>query len=79
MLFGDPLGAVIQPTPRRVGDLRSNQMAWSGDHDTTPASKTRKRYLSFFSRFPSISKSCFWPPNSAAPVPLSLSPSIVRV
>src|SRR6476661_1060293 len=57
---------------RRVGDLRSNQMAWSADHDTTPAFKTRKGYLSFFSRFPSMSKSCFWPPNSADPVPLSL-------
>lgn len=38
-----------------------------------------KGYLSFFSRFPSMSNSCFWPPNSAAPFPLSLSPSIVRV
>src|SRR5260221_6886890 len=36
-------------------------------------------YLSFFSRFPLMSNSCFWPPNSAAPFPLSLSPSIVSV
>src|SRR5207249_1746743 len=38
-----------------------------------------RRYLSFFSRFPSMSNSCFWPPNSAAPFPLSLSPSIVSL
>src|SRR5438270_1500743 len=30
-------------------------------------------YLSFFSRFPLISNSCFWPPKSDAPLPLSLS------
>src|SRR6516225_472274 len=36
-------------------------------------------YLSFFSLFPLISNSCFWPPNSAAPFPLSLSPSIVSL
>src|SRR5260370_6561547 len=36
-------------------------------------------YLSFFSLFPLISHSCFWPPNSAAPFPLSLSPSIVSL
>src|SRR5207237_1383570 len=30
-------------------------------------------YLSFFSRFPLISNSCFWPPKSDARFPLSLS------
>ncbi len=33
----------------------------------------------FFSRFPLISNSCLLPPNSAAPFPLSLSPSTVNV
>src|SRR5207245_1103038 len=37
------------------------------------------RYLSFLSPLPSMSNSCFSPPNSAAPFPLNLSPSIVRV
>src|SRR4051794_35276313 len=36
----------------------------------------RDDYLSFFSLLPSISHSRFSPPNSAAPFPLSLSPSI---
>src|SRR5439155_22477082 len=36
-------------------------------------------YLSFFSRFPSMSNSCFLPPKSEAPFPLSLSLSIVSL
>ncbi len=38
-------------------------------------------YLSFFSisRLASMSNSCFWPPKSEAPFPLSLSPSTVKV
>ena len=36
-------------------------------------------YLSFFSRFPSMSNSCFCLLNSAEPLPLSLSPSIFSV
>src|SRR5581483_7767958 len=39
----------------------------------------RGHYLSFFSFLPSISHSRFSPPNSAAPFPLSLSPSIASL
>src|SRR6185436_11224638 len=35
------------------------------------------RYLFFFSRVPVMSNSCFCPPNSAEPFPVSLSPSII--
>src|SRR6267143_1025341 len=44
-----------------------------------PTSRPPNRYLPFFSRFPSMSNSCFWPPNSDAPFPLSLSPVIVSL
>src|SRR5262249_25234685 len=37
------------------------------------------RYLSYFSRFPSMSNSCFSPPNSADPLPLNLSPAKVSL
>jgi hypothetical protein len=45
--------------------------------DSAPAPVTA--YLSFFSRVPVMAISCFWPPNSAAPFPFRLSPSIVSV
>src|SRR5438445_6450326 len=44
-----------------------------------PTSRPLNRYLSFFSRFPSMSNSCFWPPNSDAAFPLNLSPVIVSL
>src|SRR5215813_8773823 len=45
-------------------------------HPPSEPSRLRDYYLSFFSLLPSISHSRFSPPNSAAPFPLSLSPSI---
>src|SRR5262249_9953929 len=47
-------------------------------HPLSRPSKLRD-YLSFLSLLPSISNSRFSPPNSAAPFPLSLSPSIFSV
>src|SRR5439155_887433 len=44
-----------------------------------PTSRPPDRYLSFFSRFPSMSNSVFMPPFSTAPFPLSLSPVIVNL
>src|SRR6185436_19687855 len=41
--------------------------------------KTPNRYLSFFSRVPSMSNDRFSPPLSTAPFPLSLSPVIVNL
>src|SRR5262249_4485215 len=50
--------------------------AYWGRHSTPdPCSP----YFSFFSRFPVMSNSCFWPPKFAPPFPLSVSPSIVSV
>src|SRR5437879_5548689 len=43
------------------------------------SARSGQSYLSFFSRLPSMFHSRFSPPNSAAPFPLNLSPSIVRV
>src|SRR5437660_10194247 len=43
------------------------------------SARSGQSYLSFFSRLPSLSHSPFSPPNSAAPFPLNLSPSIVRL
>src|SRR6266567_5706479 len=47
--------------------------------ETLNAPDAVNRYLSFFSLSALISYSCFWPPNSAAPFPLSLSPSTVSL
>ena len=44
-------------------------------HPPSEPSRLRDYYLSFFCLLPSISHSRFSPPNSAAPFPLSLSPS----
>src|SRR6516164_11431768 len=64
---------------RRAGPVCCN--AWFGleTRNVPDASDAVNRYLSFFSRFPLISHSCFWPLNSAAPFPLSLSPSSVSL
>ena len=52
--------------------------AWFG-LETRNVPDAVNRYLSFFSRFPSMSTSSFSPMNSPAPFPLSLSPSIVSL
>src|SRR6516162_7241114 len=44
-----------------------------------PSSTPRNRYLSFFSRLPSMSNSRFSPPLVNPPFPLSLSPVIVNL
>src|SRR5262249_1723781 len=44
-----------------------------------PSAEPPNRYLPFFSRFPSMSNSCFLPPKADAALPLNLSPSIVSV
>src|ERR1051325_8582598 len=46
--------------------------SWTGRQRRSP-------YLSFFSLFPLISNSCFLPPKSDEPLPLSLSPVIVSL
>src|SRR3984885_4733234 len=59
--------------------LRHSEEHGRGSEHATTGMRLLSPYLSFFSLFPFISNSCFWPPNSAAPFPLSLSPSIVSV
>src|SRR5438094_9401463 len=81
-----PLGnpASVDPTDACNGDpafrgRRKDDTLARLVHPPSEPSRLRDYYLSFFSRLPSMSNSCFWPPNSDAPFPLSLSPSIVRV
>src|SRR5262249_55044045 len=74
-----PLSSRLRPMcpPRRTLRHELTPVGLTGAQ--RPSSEPPNRYLSFLSRFPSMSNSCFWPANSAALFPLNLSPSIVSV
>src|SRR5262249_51676430 len=59
------------------GEKRPRSRGAFGSASQRPSSEPPNGYLSFFSRFPSMSTSSFSPMISPAPFPLSLFPSIV--